>query len=99
SNEPFDTKDNHSKLGIISSLVFATLVIFFLKDYFKGLIVSQVILSIQLPFTILGQITLTSSTIVMGKYKNRGIEKVLLILTFAIVTFLNVLLLLNIGKV
>jgi len=36
--------------------------------------------------------------LVMGKYKNHGIEKILLILTFAIVTFLNVLLLMNIGK-
>jgi manganese transport protein len=98
SNEPFDIKDNHSRIGIISSLLFATLIIFFLKDTFRGLIISQVILSLQLPFTILGQITLTSNGLVMGKYKNHGIEKVLLILTFAIVTFLNVLLLMNIGK-
>jgi manganese transport protein len=69
-----------------------------LKDTFKGLIISQVVLSLQLPFTILGQIILTSNGLVMGKYKNHGIEKILLILTFAIVTFLNVLLLMNIGK-
>ncbi|MGC8789457.1 MAG: Nramp family divalent metal transporter [Caldisericum sp.] len=99
SNEPFDTKDNHSRIGIISALVFATLIIFFLKDTFKGLIISQAILSIELPFTVLGQITLTSSELVMGKYKNRGIEKALLVLTFAVVTILNLLLLLNIGKV
>jgi len=95
SNEPFDTKDNHSRLGIISSLFFATLIIFFLKDTFKGLIISQAILSIQLPFTILAQITLTSSKKVMGKYHNKGIEKLLLILTFIIVLVLNILLLIN----
>lgn len=93
SGEPFDTKDNHTRLGIISSLIIATLIIFFLKDTFKGLIISQAILSIQLPITIIFQLMLTSRESVMGKYKNRGIEKFLLYAVFIVVTILNVLLL------
>ena len=93
SGEPFDTKDNHTRLGIISSLIIATLIIFFLKDTFKGLIISQAILSIQLPITIIFQLMLTSRESVMGKYKNRGIEKFLLYAVFIVVTILNVFLL------
>jgi len=89
----FDTKDNHTRLGIISSLIIATLIIFFLKDTFKGLIISQAILSIQLPITIIFQLMLTSRESVMGKYKNRGIEKFLLYAVFIVVTILNVFLL------
>jgi len=94
--EPFDIHDNHSRLGVIVTIALATLIILFLKNTFKGLIISQVILSIQLPWTILGQITLTSQERVMGKYKNAGIEKWLLYAAFAVVTLLNVLLLINI---
>lgn len=93
SGEPFDTKDNHTRLGIISSLIIATLIIFFLKDTFKGLIISQAILSIQLPITIIFQLMLTSRESVMGKYRNRGIEKFLLYAVFIVATILNVFLL------
>lgn len=93
SGEPFDTKDNHTRLGIISSLIIATLIIFFLKDTFKGLIISQAILSIQLPITIIFQLMLTSRESVMGKYKNRGIEKFILYAVFIVVTILNAFLL------
>ena len=98
SGEPFDTKDNHTRLGIISSLVIATVIIFFLKDTFKGLIISQAILSIQLPITIIFQLMLTSRESIMGKYKNRGAEKFLLYAVFAIVTLLNIFLISNLGK-
>jgi manganese transport protein len=96
--EPFDIKDNHSRIGAFIAILLATIIIFFLKNSFKGLIVSQVVLSIQLPWTILGQILLTSSKKVMGKYKNTRLEATILWIIFSIVSLLNVLLLLNIGK-
>ena len=64
--EPYNVKDNHSRVGIIISLAGALLMIFFIGDPFKGLILSQVFLSIQLPFTIAIQIYITSSNKVMG---------------------------------
>lgn len=76
--EPLDLRDNHSRLGVLLSIGLAALVVFFLQDPFQGLIWSQVALSIQLPWTILGLIILTSSARVMGEYRNRGGEKWLL---------------------
>ncbi len=76
--EPLDLRDNHSRLGALLSIGLAALAVFFLQDPFQGLIWSQVALSIQLPWTILGLIILTSSARVMGEYRNRGGEKWLL---------------------
>ncbi len=93
--EPYNVKDNHSRIGIIISLVGAVLLIFFVGDPFKGLIYSQVFLSIQLPFTVALQIYLTSSKKVMGKYANSTFLICLLMLITGIVTFLNIKLLLD----
>jgi manganese transport protein len=93
--EPYDIKDNHSKLGVAVSLVSALLIIFFITDPFKGLIYSQMFLSIQLPITIFLQIYLTSSKRVMGKYTNKPSTKFTLIIIGIIVTGLNILLLLS----
>lgn len=87
--EPYDIKDNHSRIGVIISLVGALILIFFIGNPFKGLILSQVFLGIQLPFTVAIQVYLTSSGKVMGKYANgRFLTGVLLVIT-GIVTFLN----------
>ena len=88
--EPFDVKDNHSRLGVLLSLILALLLIFLISDPFKGLIISQMLLSIQLPFTIFLQVYLTSSEKVMGKYKNSTFSKTLLYSIGIIVTLLNV---------
>lgn len=93
--EPFDLKDNHSRLGILLSLIPAVLVIFLINDPFKGLIYSQMLLSIQLPFTIFTQIRLTSSQIVMGKYRNSLFLTTLLLLIGLAVTILNIKLFLS----
>jgi len=90
--EPFDVKDNHSRLGIAISLIIALLLIFVIGNPFKALIISQMILSIQLPFTIFLQIYLTSSPKVMGKYVNSKSTTALMLFIGGIVTFLNVLL-------
>ena len=91
-NEPYDIKDNHSRLGIALSLITALLLIFVIGNAFKALIISQMILSIQLPFTIFLQIYLTSSRKVMGKYVNPKSTTIIMLLVGSIVTFLNVLL-------
>jgi manganese transport protein len=96
--ESYDVKDNHSRIGIIISLAGALLLIFFIKDAFKGLILSQVFLSIQLPFTIAIQIYLTSSKKVMGKYANSRFLIGLLLAIGSIVTFLNLKLLFDFLK-
>ena len=89
-SEPYDIKDNHSRLGITISFVVALLIIFFISNPFSVLIYSQMILSIQLPITIFVQVWLTSSEKVMGKYKNTKLDKVLLYLIGGIVTALNI---------
>jgi manganese transport protein len=90
--EPYDIKDSHSKLGVGISLVAALIIILFITDPFKGLIISQMILSIQLPFTIFLQIYLTSSKKIMGKYVNNVYTKYILIVIGLIVTYLNIML-------
>jgi manganese transport protein len=90
--EPFDVKDNHSRLGIGISLLIALLLIFIIGNPFRALIISQMILSVQLPFTIFLQIYLTSSPKVMGKYANSKYTTVLMLTIGGIVTFLNILL-------
>jgi manganese transport protein len=94
--EPYNIGDNHTRSGIIISLLGALLIIFFIGDLFKALILSQVFLSIQLPFTIAIQIYLTSSKKVMGKYANGPYLKFSLSVTAIIVTLLNLKLLYDI---
>jgi manganese transport protein len=94
--EPYDVSDNHSRIGILVSLLGALLIIFFIGDPFRGLILSQVFLSIQLPFTVGIQIYLTSSKKVMGKYSNSLFLNIVLLSIAAVVTFLNIRLLIEI---
>lgn len=91
--EPYDIKDSHSQTGVLVSLLGALLIVFFIGDPFKGLILSQVFLSIQLPFTIVAQIYLTSSRKVMGKYANSKFLNSILIIIAIIVIYLNIRLL------
>jgi manganese transport protein len=88
--EPYDIKDNHTRLGIAISLVVAFIIILLITNPFQGLIISQMILSIQLPFTIFFQVYLTSSEKVMGKYKNSRLSMILLNLLGVIVALLNI---------
>jgi manganese transport protein len=94
--EPFDIHDNHSRLGIAVSLILAMLIIFIIGDPFKGLILSQAILSLQLPFTVFLLVYLTSSAKIMGKYRNKSFMQILLYFLAAGVTLLNIYLLVSI---
>lgn len=92
-NEPYNIKDIHSKTGAFISLGVALLIIFLIKDPFQGLIISQAILSLQLPITVFVQVKLTSSKEVMGKYANKPFTKSLLYGIALVVTVLNLMLL------
>jgi manganese transport protein len=91
-NEPYDIKDRHSRTGVGISLILGVVIIFLISNPVQGLIISQMILSIQLPFTIFLQIYLTSSKKVMGKFVNKTYTKILLIIIGLIVTYLNIML-------
>ncbi|MFB0918202.1 MAG: Nramp family divalent metal transporter [Clostridiaceae bacterium] len=91
--EPYNIKDKHSKVGVVGIILLSVVIIFFINNPFQGLVYSQMILSIQLPITIILQVYLTSSQKVMGKYKNTLLNKSILILITILVTILNVLLL------
>jgi manganese transport protein len=93
--EPYDVRDNHSRIGIVISLLGALILICFIGNPFKGLILSQVFLGIQLPFTVAIQIYLTSSKKVMGKYVNSRFLIIILSAIAGIVTFLNIKLLVH----
>lgn len=88
--ESYHIKDSHSQVGVVLSLGVALLLIFFIGDPFKGLLVSQMVLSLQLPFTVFLQVGLTSSRRVMGKYANSRWSSVVLYLIASVVTVLNV---------
>ncbi len=97
-SEPYDIKDNHSRIGIGISLIAAYVIILFTGNPFKALIISQMILSIQLPFTIFLQIYLTSSKKVMGKYANTKFTAAVLLFFGLIVATLNILLFISFFK-
>ena len=93
--EAYNHKDLHSKLGVLLSFIPALLIIFVVGDPFKGLIYSQMLLSIQLPITVFTQVYLTSSKKVMGVYVNSRSTTILLIVLGAMVTILNIALLIS----
>ncbi len=89
----YDIGEGHTRAGLLVTLLPALAVVFVVTDSFKALLLSQVLLSIQLPVTILLQLSLTSSRKVMGAYANAGIEKLLLWTTAVVVIALNLMLL------
>ncbi len=93
--EPYDIKDKHSRIGVAITLISAALIIFLIRNPFKGLILSQMFLSIQLPITIFLQIYLTSSKKVMGKYANGKFTLTMLLIIGSIVSGLNIMLLIS----
>ena len=57
--EPYDIHDKHTSYGVLITLLAAGTIILFISNPFNGLIISQMVLSIQLPITIVLQIFLT----------------------------------------
>ena len=93
--EPYDIRDTHSRWGVAISIVGAVLAIFLVANPFKGLIYSQMLLSVQLPITVLTQVYLTSSKKVMGQYANARGTTLLISAIAALVILLNLALLLQ----
>ena len=91
--KPYHIKARHSALGVALSLLTALGIIFFISNPFKGLLYSQMILSIQLPITIFLQIYLTSSRKVMKGRANGPAFKISLLVIGGVVTLLNMMLL------
>ena len=96
--EPFDIADIHSRIGVILTIVGGFCAILILRDPFKGILWSQIALSLQLPFTIFPMIWLTSSTAVMGAYANRRYGTIVLLITGLIVVGLNISLLVDLAR-
>jgi manganese transport protein len=96
--EPFDIADPHSRTGILITLIGALVAIMLLSDPFKGILWSQIALSLQLPFTIIPLILLTSSKKVMGSYANKPYGATVLWITGLIVIGLNIALLVDIAR-
>lgn len=93
--ESYNAKDPHSAVGVALSLGVALLAILFIGNPFQGLIISQMVLSLQLPLTVFLQVSLTSSRRVMGKYANKPWNTVFLYSLAGIVTVLNIWLLVS----
>lgn len=91
--ESYHIRDIHSQMGVLLSLVIALALICFIGDPFQGLLISQMLLSIQLPFTVFLQVSLTFSKRVMGKYANSRWSACVLYGIAVVVTLLNLLLL------
>jgi manganese transport protein len=96
--EPFDIDDPHSRIGLLITLIGALASIMLLSDPFKGILWSQIALSLQLPFTIIPLILLTSSRKVMGDYANRLYGATVLWITGLVVIGLNIALLIDMAR-
>lgn len=93
--EAYQPKDIHTKAGMLFSFVPALALIFVIGDPFRGLIISQMFLSIQLPITVFSQVYLTSSKKVMGKHVNTRSTTIVLLTLGTLVTVLNIALLIS----
>ncbi|HUI92087.1 MAG TPA: Nramp family divalent metal transporter [Chitinivibrionales bacterium] len=91
----YDVRTRHTTSGIAVTIIAALFVLFFVRNSFEALLISQMLLSIQLPITVCLQIYLTSSKKVMGKYANRPFELIALLLIAGIAIVLNVMLLVS----
>ena len=80
------------RAGMLLTLIPACVMVLFIHNDLRALILSQVCLSLQLPFTLLPLFLLTSSKRVMGAYASRSLENVLMMLSGLLIVFLNGLL-------
>lgn len=90
NGESYDVKSPRTRMGIIMTLAVAMVILFFVTDPLKALIYSQVLLCIQLPFTIFTQIWLTSREDVMGYHRNSRFLNILLLSLGALILLLTV---------
>jgi manganese transport protein len=96
--EPYDIEDSHSRLGVGLVLGLSLAVILLIEDTLRALVLSQVVLSLQLPFTIYLLVRLTSSREVMGAHVNSTGTRWLLIVFGVIISLLNIYLLFDLAR-
>ena len=88
----YDIATHTSKVGVAITLGVALAAVMLVTDSYRALLLSQVLLSIQLPITIILQLYLTSSRKVMGVHANTPMGNIWLWMTAAIVIPLNIIL-------
>ncbi|WP_229772045.1 Nramp family divalent metal transporter [Olsenella porci] len=89
--EEYDIHDRHSSVGVVACMAAAALACLLVPNAFQGLVVSQALLSLQLPITVFLQVYLTSSRRVMGRWRNSTATKVVLVAIGVTVTFIDVI--------
>ena len=96
--ETYNIKDRHTRIGLGITYGVAAAALLFIGNPFKGLIWSQVVLSVQLPVTVFLLLFLTSSMKVMGDFANRPKSKLVLFAIAGVITLLNILLFADMAK-
>lgn len=91
--KPEDPRGRAYRIGLVVTSLPAMLVIGLGVDSYKALIVSQVLLSVQLPFTVVPLLWLSRSRRVMGRYRMNAAQLVAGVGLAAIIIGLNVFLL------
>jgi manganese transport protein len=91
--KPEDPKTLLYKISAFITAIPSFLIILMKIDTFKILIFSQVILSVQLPFTLIPLLILCRRRDVMDSFRSRSVEFVLAIAVSAVIITLNVFLL------
>lgn len=89
--EEYDIHDRHSSVGVVACMAAAALACLLVPNAFQGLVVSQALLSLQLPITVFLQVYLTSSERVMGRWRNSKATKVALVAIGVTVTVIDVI--------
>ncbi len=88
--KPEDPRTMLYRSALLVTAIPAVLIILFSVDTFRVLILSQVILSIQLPFTLIPLLILCRNSQVMGSFKSRTFEFAAASIISAIVIGLNI---------
>jgi manganese transport protein len=91
--KPEDPKTLLYKISTFITAIPSFVIILLKIDTFKILIFSQVVLSMQLPFTLVPLLILCRKRTIMGDFRSKSVELVLAIVVAAIVIVLNLYLL------
>lgn len=90
--KPEDTHSRFYRIGLVVTSIPAVIIIAMHIDSFRVLILSQVVLSLQLPFTVIPLMLIARSRRIMGDYASKGMEWALVIAVAIVVIGLNALL-------
>ena len=88
--KPEDPRTALYRTAVFITAIPAFLIILFTQDTFRILIFSQVILSIQLPFTLVPLLILSRNSTVMGSFRSRNLEFAAAAIISLIVIVLNI---------